>query len=411
MLLVPGFTGSKEDFIAVLPILQALDWHAVAIDMPGQYESTGPHDADAYSLEVLSSSILSAARELRAQTGKRVHILGHSFGGLVVRNALLEDDSADPSIKSVTFLCSGPGALADESQVGPLRRLISLLPDASLEYIWELKEQSDRANGWVEPSKEVYDFLFKRFTANNPHAMRAAAQVLADETQRLDEVARTLAGRKIPALVTYGDYDDAWSPAIQSEMARIIGASQATFPQTGHSPNAEHPLWCAGALEAFWADAEEIDARPVDSVPPPFGAPIGVSHDISGYNEGMELRVPVGDSLAEVGKARNTLGRAVQAWDLSHVADDLELVASEMVTNAIRYGASPIEFRLIAGDGFLRFEVRDGAAHLLPAPRDAADDEAGGRGLALIEALSTEWGVDIHSDAKTVWATISTIPE
>ena len=107
--LVPGFTGSKEDFIAVLAPLAARGVHAVALDLAGQYESTRPDDTEHYSLAGFAADVWSVAHQL---AGPRV-LVGHSFGGLVVRDAVLSDPL---SAEGLVIVASGPAALPDDQQ-------------------------------------------------------------------------------------------------------------------------------------------------------------------------------------------------------------------------------------------------------------------------------------------------------
>ena len=116
-LLIPGYTGSKEDFIPVLQPLAAAGRRVMSIDMRGQYESPGSLDASDYGLASLAADVALIASELsRAGSdatgtpgGEPVHVLGHSFGGLVAQELLLAQ--AAP-IGSLTLLSSGPGALS-----------------------------------------------------------------------------------------------------------------------------------------------------------------------------------------------------------------------------------------------------------------------------------------------------------
>src|SRR4249919_2471464 len=87
VLLLPGYTGSKEDFAPILDPLAANGFRAVAIDLPGQYESPGPDDEAAYAPMALGAVCAVVARDLAA--GGRLVLLGHSFGGLVARGAAL----------------------------------------------------------------------------------------------------------------------------------------------------------------------------------------------------------------------------------------------------------------------------------------------------------------------------------
>ena len=87
VLLVPGYTGSKEDFAPILDPLAALGFVAMAIDQPGQYESTGPDDEAGLPAGRAGSGLASVVERLALD--HPVVLLGHSFGGLVSRAAVL----------------------------------------------------------------------------------------------------------------------------------------------------------------------------------------------------------------------------------------------------------------------------------------------------------------------------------
>lgn len=85
VLLIPGVTGSKEDYEPILPFLATAGWQAVAYDQRGQYETPGG-DAASYTLEELESAALSITAAA-SPPGVRRHLVGHSFGGLGVGGA------------------------------------------------------------------------------------------------------------------------------------------------------------------------------------------------------------------------------------------------------------------------------------------------------------------------------------
>src|SRR5215212_11952232 len=76
-LLVPGYTGSKEDFAPLLAPLADAGFRVVALDQRGQYESPGPDDPARYSVAELASDVLAVAAVLRQECGEPLHLVGH----------------------------------------------------------------------------------------------------------------------------------------------------------------------------------------------------------------------------------------------------------------------------------------------------------------------------------------------
>lgn len=241
--LVPGWTGSKEDFIAVLEPLALRGWTVIAYDQRGQFESPGPDDEDAYSLPSLARDLLEV---VAAGTGP-VHVVGHSFGGLVAREAVLDPDGSP--IASLVLLCSGPAALPASSRER-LGALHAALPQVPLEVIYDVKEAADLESGWRPPSPEVGAFMRRRFTATNPVALRALTGTLLDTPDRTDAlVARAREG--LPVAVMYGPADDAWPLEEQDRVAAALGVEPLVVPGAGHSPAAEAPEETAAALDSL----------------------------------------------------------------------------------------------------------------------------------------------------------------
>ena len=104
----------------------------------------------------------------------------------------------------------------------------------------------------------------------------------------------------------------------------------------------------------------------------------------------------------EVAAARVWAGERLAAWGLDEIAFVTELVVSELVTNAIRYGVPPIELRLIR-DRTLICEVSD-ASSTSPHLRRAHAFDEGGRGLLLVAQLTQRWGSRQTDRGKTIWA-------
>ncbi|MFB7107818.1 SpoIIE family protein phosphatase [Streptomyces sp. NPDC056291] len=111
---------------------------------------------------------------------------------------------------------------------------------------------------------------------------------------------------------------------------------------------------------------------------------------------------------AAVARVRVAAARTLDEWGLSELGFSMELVLSELVTNAIRYGGEPIHVRLIR-DRTLICEVSDGTS-TSPHLRYAATTEEGGRGLFLVSQMTEHWGTRYSPCGKVIWAEFA-LPE
>ncbi|MEU3189274.1 SpoIIE family protein phosphatase [Streptomyces sp. NPDC006992] len=100
-------------------------------------------------------------------------------------------------------------------------------------------------------------------------------------------------------------------------------------------------------------------------------------------------------------QARRLARRALTRWGLEELSDSVELLVSEIVTNAVRYAERPITLRLLRTD-VLRCEVGDDVPQL-PRLRQARATDEGGRGLYLVNRLARRWGATRLSTGKVVW--------
>lgn len=118
----------------------------------------------------------------------------------------------------------------------------------------------------------------------------------------------------------------------------------------------------------------------------------------------LQQHVAPGDPEALV-EARHMIRAAVRAWGSGDRADEIELVADEMITNALMHteGSAIVTLRVLAGsDRRLRVEVEDSSS-ALPRRRDAGESGVSGRGLLLVDLLTDVWGVEARGGGKCVW--------
>jgi pimeloyl-ACP methyl ester carboxylesterase len=257
-LLVPGYTGSKEDFAAILDLLADRSRQVVAVDMRGQFETAGAPEPAGYAAAALGADILAVMQE----TGAR-HLVGHSYGGLIGREAVLAGGGA--GFASFTLMSSGPGALTGPrareldamlttlgtgETAGDGEPLDAAALGAGIADIWRVHlEPQAIAVGVPEP---IVAFLGRRMLANDPAGLVLMARHMLTAPDRTAELARL----DLPMLVIYGEDDNAWSPAAQEAMAQQLGARRLCIPAAMHSPAVEAPATTASALTQFWDAAE-----------------------------------------------------------------------------------------------------------------------------------------------------------
>lgn len=240
-LLVHGFTGSKEDFIHLLPELAKVGWRAIAIDQRGCNETYGSENEADYDLEVFAKDLVS----ILASFDQPVHLLGHSFGGLVTAAAAISGGK----MASLTLFCSGPGAIPGTSYDW-LHEFITDLEsgnkaDRIEKSVAEMKANNQLSNPAVE------QFLRTRWSNTSTAALIAKAKILINQPDLSIEVAK-LAAAGLPVLVTHGVADDAWPIELQKQMAETIKAQYIVIQDSAHSPNVENVPATTMVLDQFW---------------------------------------------------------------------------------------------------------------------------------------------------------------
>jgi anti-sigma regulatory factor (Ser/Thr protein kinase) len=101
-------------------------------------------------------------------------------------------------------------------------------------------------------------------------------------------------------------------------------------------------------------------------------------------------------------QARQFLRDAGCVTHHAEIVEDAVLLVSELVTNSVLHGGQPVVVAVDCDGDALQVRVRDGSS-VLPARRAVDPGDEGGRGLALVDTLSSDWGVDPQPDGKHVW--------
>lgn len=249
-LLVPGFTGSKEDFLSVLQTLAASGRRVLAVDLRGQYESPAGTGPESYTRAALGEDVAALAAMLGADGDVPVHLVGHSFGGLVCRETVLAHEAR---VASFTLMSSGPGALTGPSADKAVL-LRDSIPQLGMDQIWSLALEPDAVGRGVPP--EIVAFLKARTLGNCETGLMTMATELTTGPDRVDELAKLVAEDGLHTLVLYGEDDDVWDPRVQAAMAERLGADKVVIPSAAHSPAVDAPETTASALTDFWAAAE-----------------------------------------------------------------------------------------------------------------------------------------------------------
>jgi pimeloyl-ACP methyl ester carboxylesterase len=245
VLFVPGYTGSKEDFAPLLQPLGEAGFRAVAIDQRGQYESSWAQDDSRYRIESLAADVCELAAEL-GQSATTLHLVGHSFGGLVTRAAVITKPDL---FGTLTLMGSGPSVLGGErGQV--IDAMIWVLREHGMTTLIELAEERNLTDQkFLAQPVERQQLVRERFRANDPVGLR----VMGTELRSVEDRVSELAAAPVPKLVMHGVDDDAWTPDIQRDMAMRLNAEYRVVTGAAHSPSHENPDGTLDVLYGFWS--------------------------------------------------------------------------------------------------------------------------------------------------------------
>ncbi len=233
VLLVPGVTGSKEDFILMLPLLAEAGYRAETYDMAGQYESheAGPErltpPRDHYDHELFTNDMVFM---LERGTGP-VHALGYSFAGTVAQIAYTQRPELFASLTLLSCPPQPGQGFRGVKRLGPFTGLATGGIGARL-MIWGVRNNFTH----VPPGRLA--FVRARFALTR----RSSVADIISLMKQAPDARAALAAADIPKLVAVGEHD-LWPLALHAELAESIGARLAVY-RTGHSPceTAPHEL-------------------------------------------------------------------------------------------------------------------------------------------------------------------------
>jgi pimeloyl-ACP methyl ester carboxylesterase len=247
-LLVPGYIGSKEDFAPIIDPISDAGIEVIAIDMPGQYESPGPDVESAYRPAVLGTVLAELVAKLTAD-GRRVVLLGHSYGGLVARGAVL----ANAPIVGLTLMGSGPAELPPGERRTALDTCEATIRSGGVAAAYRAIEELAAGNPvWSFVPEELKAFLRTRFMRSTAVGLLGMGDGLRYEPDLVTKLAAALRSVSVPSLVVCGEHDDAWSVASQRDMADRLDADFAVVTGAAHNPNTENPDGLLATLLPTW---------------------------------------------------------------------------------------------------------------------------------------------------------------
>lgn len=220
VVLVPGVTGSKEDFYLLAPILVAAGYYVQSYDLAGQYESAGagPVPGGHYTYPLLVADLLAFLKD-----GGPAHVLGYSFAGIVAQLALVEQPGL---FRTLTLLTTPPEpgqAFRGVRIIGWLSWFLTGRQGAGL-MIWGIVTNKNK----VPPSRLA--FVRSRFRLTR----RSSVDDIVGLMRRVPDVRAEVAASGIPILVATGDHD-LWPTHLHAANASTLGARLAVY-RTGHSP-------------------------------------------------------------------------------------------------------------------------------------------------------------------------------
>jgi pimeloyl-ACP methyl ester carboxylesterase len=237
VVLVPGATGSKEDFVLLAPLIASAGYFVESYDLAGQYESAaaGPRSGERYGYDLFVADLLAFLES----GGRPAHVLGYSFAGIVAQVAYARRPDL---FSSLAFLGVPPQpgqAFRGVRWIGPFSYLLPVHTIGAL-MIWGVVSNQNH----VPPGR--LHLVRMRFD----HTSRRSIDDIMRLMKHAPDLRDVLAASSVPMLVAVGHHD-LWPSGLQREFAATIGARLCIY-RTGHSPCETTPYQLARDLVALY---------------------------------------------------------------------------------------------------------------------------------------------------------------
>jgi pimeloyl-ACP methyl ester carboxylesterase len=247
VLLIPGATGSKEDFVLLAPILADAGYRVESYDLAGQYGSApaGPPEGEPFDYALFVDDLVAVL-----ESGETpVHVLGYSFAGLVAELAV----ARRPELFASLVLLGTPPRPGQTFRgvrwLGPVSALVPPRTIASL-MIWGIVTNRNRTRpGRLALARMRFDYT-----------RRSSLDQIMALMKHTPDVRGALARTPVPKLIAVGHHD-LWRVGLHRRFARRIGAEFRVYP-TGHSPCENTPHQLGRDMLALYERGALVDGGP-----------------------------------------------------------------------------------------------------------------------------------------------------
>lgn len=247
VILVPGVTGSKEDFSIMLPLLAAAGFRVESYDQAGQYESADAGRGRRYDYDLFVADLLAVLEAGRTPA----HVLGYSFAGTVAQLALARRPELFASLTLLSCPPEPGQGFRGVKRIGWISGLTTGRIGAAL-MMWGIRRN------FVPVPPGRLRFVRDRMRVTN----RASVGDIIGEMMRAPDVRAAVAAAPIPKLVAVGEHD-LWPLPLHRAFAERINARMAVY-RSGHSPCETSPHQLSRDLLELYRSASG-SADPVGS--------------------------------------------------------------------------------------------------------------------------------------------------